>query len=155
MTRVNCIPVECLMDQHLIREHQEITRISRLARHLDDYGVYKMGAGHMKFFYNKGLYLSNRLDALYVECKRRGFNVTQKLYRPHTDGLNEDWEPTEDNIDCNLSRLQEKLEMRPNWYRFWSRTVPENVKYQIRPDVDYFIDTDQSLDSFDKVISGT
>ncbi len=36
---------------------------------------FKLGTGHVKFFYNKLLYLKNRYTSLYNECIKRGFNV--------------------------------------------------------------------------------
>lgn len=117
MTRINTIPVQDLMDQHLIAEYREITRISKLARPLDDYGVYKMGAGHVKFFYNKGKYLRNRTQELYNECIKRGFNVTYKEYQLHPEGLNKDWSPTNEDKKINLVRINEKLNQKPDFYR--------------------------------------
>ena len=81
MTRINVgiQPVE-LTDQHLIAEHREIKRIPNcIAKgkyNMD--GIpdkFKLGTGHVKFFYNKLLYLKNRYTSLYNECIKRGFNV--------------------------------------------------------------------------------
>ena len=36
---------------------------------------FKLGIGHVKFFYNKLLYLKNRYISLYNECIKRGFNA--------------------------------------------------------------------------------
>ena len=36
---------------------------------------FKLGTGHVKFFYDKLLYLKNRYISLYNECIKRGFNV--------------------------------------------------------------------------------
>ena len=78
MTRINCVPVRELSDKHLLAEYREITRVSKLSRTLADYGQYTMGAGHVKFFYDKGAYLLRRTDNLYWECRRRGFQVSRK-----------------------------------------------------------------------------
>jgi len=81
MTRINVgiQPVE-LTDQHLIAEHREIKRIPNCVAkgkyNMD--GIpdkFKLGTGHVKFFYNKLLYLKFRYASLYAECIRRGFNV--------------------------------------------------------------------------------
>lgn len=117
MTRINCIPVEDLMDQHLLAEYREITRVSKLARDLTDYGKYTMGTGHVKFFYNKGEYLAKRAEQLYDECLYRGFNVQYKEYIPHPEGLNNDWLPDSNDIEVNLNRINEKLKARPDFYR--------------------------------------
>jgi deoxyribonuclease (pyrimidine dimer) len=39
---------------------------------------FTLGAGHVKFFYNKLGYLRGRYADLLKECKRRGFAVTDK-----------------------------------------------------------------------------
>ena len=81
MTRINVgIPPAELINQHLIAEHREIKRIPNcIAKgkyNMD--GIpdkFKLGTGHVKFFYNKLLYLKNRYTSLYNECIKRGFNV--------------------------------------------------------------------------------
>jgi len=119
MTRINCIPVTYLTDEHLKAEYREITRISKLARLVDGADTYKMGAGHVKFFYDKGLYLADRTQQLYQECLERGFNVTYKAYKIHdSSDLNNWWTPTPKDIICNLERLQEKVKEKPAVYRY-------------------------------------
>jgi len=81
MTRINVgIPPTELVNQHLLAEHREIKRIPNCVAkgkyNMD--GIperFKLGTGHVKFFYNKLLYLKNRYIKLYVECVKRGFNV--------------------------------------------------------------------------------
>ena len=81
MTRINVgIPPAELTSKHLIAEHREIKRIPNcIAKgkyNMD--GIpdkFKLGTGHVKFFYNKLLYLKNRYISLYNECIKRGFNV--------------------------------------------------------------------------------
>ena len=81
MTRINVgvLPKE-LSNKHLIAEHREIKRIPNcIAKgkyNMD--GIpdkFKLGTGHVKFFYDKLLYLKNRYISLYIECGLRGFNV--------------------------------------------------------------------------------
>jgi hypothetical protein len=61
MTRVNCIPVHELTDKHAMAEYREIPRLFKLARPCDDAPTeYKMGAGHVKFFYDKLGYIWSR-----------------------------------------------------------------------------------------------
>ena len=81
MTRINVgIPPAELVNQHLIAEHREIKRIPNCVakgKYSMD-GIpdkFKLGTGHVKFFYNKLLYLKNRYVSLYNECIKRGFNV--------------------------------------------------------------------------------
>ena len=81
MTRINVgIPPAELVNQHLLAEHREIKRIPNCVAK-GKYNIdgmperFKLGKGHVKFFYNKLLYLKNRYISLYKECVKRGFNV--------------------------------------------------------------------------------
>lgn len=82
MTRVNCgIPPAELNDKHLVAEHREIKRIpNQISKGRYDMKgqpkEFTLGTGHVKFFYDKLLYLKNRYEQIYQECKNRGFNVT-------------------------------------------------------------------------------
>ena len=81
MTRINVgVPPAELVNQHLIAEHREIKRIPNCIAKgkYNMEGIpekFKLGTGHVKFFYNKLLYLRNRYVSLYNECIKRGFNV--------------------------------------------------------------------------------
>ena len=81
MTRINVgIPPAELTNQHLIAEHREIKRIPNCIAKgkYNMEGIpekFKLGTGHVKFFYNKLEYLFTRYVKLYLECKNRGFNV--------------------------------------------------------------------------------
>ena len=81
MTRINVgiLPRE-LSNKHLIAEHREIKRIpnciSKGKYNMDGQpNRFKLGTGHVKFFYDKLSYLKDRYVLLYTECVRRGFNV--------------------------------------------------------------------------------
>jgi len=82
MTRINCgIPPEKLSDKHLIAEHREIKRIPNCVSKgrfsmKGQPSKFTLGTGHVKFFYDKLLYLKKRYELLYNECKKRNFNVT-------------------------------------------------------------------------------
>lgn len=80
MTRINLVPPSELCDQHLLAEHRELTRIpNAVARgkfHLQSQPAdYKLGEGHVRFFFDKLFFLQKRYDALHAECLARGFNV--------------------------------------------------------------------------------
>lgn len=110
MTRINCVPVEELTDKHLVAEYRELPRISKAAKPCADAPPhYKLGAGHMKFFYDKGEFLRRRFeDEIVPEMKRRGFVTNFPNYRMHPGGLNNDWQPDADAIAINLARLIER-----------------------------------------------
>lgn len=85
MTRINVgIEPKELPDKLLLAEHREITRIPNAVKSgrakLDTIPFkFRLGKGHVKFFYNKLKYLYCRYVELYSECKRRKFKVTNKL----------------------------------------------------------------------------
>jgi deoxyribonuclease (pyrimidine dimer) len=134
MTRINLIPVEELSDPWLLAEHREIKRIPNVIVkgkfHL--FGVpenYTLGRGHVKFFYNKLCWLRLRYDKLFWECHRRGFNVEDysKSFlkaRYKYPELDCDWTPTDSDIEISRSRLREKYQMKPDFYKWTGRNKP-------------------------------
>ena len=85
MTRINVIEPHLLVDNHLLAEHRECTRIpntilsGKAVLDLDKiHPHYVLGRGHVTFFYNKLQWLYERYNALHNECIKRGFNVTYK-----------------------------------------------------------------------------
>ena len=80
MTRINLVPPAELCDQHLLAEHRELTRIPNAVAkgkfHLQGQPAdYKLGSGHVRFFFDKLAFLLQRYDALHAECRARGFKV--------------------------------------------------------------------------------
>ena len=117
MTRINVViqPKE-LTNQHLIAEHREIKRIpnciSKGKYNMDNIpDRFKLGTGHVKFFYNKLLYLKNRYVKLYNECIVRGFNVQN--YNSAWDNvpieLMNDYKPTDQDRQIIKERINNKL----------------------------------------------
>lgn len=84
MTRINVgIHPRELPDKLLLAEHREITRIpnavtSGKAKIQNIPQRFTLGTGHVKFFYSRLGYLSQRYSSLFSECQRRGFQVTDK-----------------------------------------------------------------------------
>ena len=117
MTRINVgIPPAELVNQHLIAEHREIKRIPNCVakgRYNMD-GIpdrFKLGTGHVKFFYNKLLYLKSRYIKLYEECISRGFNVQNYInaWDNVPNELMNDYQPTEVDRDIIKERINLKL----------------------------------------------
>lgn len=138
MTRINLVPPEELMDQHLFAEFREIKMIpmslrrSVIARGID--GALKivppeftLNAGHVSFFYNKGQYLHNRYEMLRKELSARGINFdTESLLDPlqvlKTDPrFMGDYQPTPEAFETIRTRIAEKIAMKPHWYRYYGR----------------------------------
>lgn len=72
MTRVNLIPVEELTNKHLIAEKHEITRVFALAKNSKPNvkipNTYRMGKGHVTFFYNKVARVTYRMRFYKTIC---------------------------------------------------------------------------------------
>lgn len=117
MTRINAgIPVEELVDAHLRAEHRELKRIPNAIKsgryQLDNIPeAFRLGPGHVKFFYNKLKYLQNRYEQLYAECVKRGFNVTYfgDSFKNLPSQLMNDWQPTKQDSDIVRARIKVKL----------------------------------------------
>ena len=113
MTRINCIPPSELTDKHLIAEYRELPRIFKLARlNADIPETYRLGKGHVTFFYNKLLYLQKRQAAIIAECLNRGFNI--KYTKPPSLPIDKpelcnDWKPTKEAIAINKERINDRL----------------------------------------------
>ena len=86
---------------------------------------YTLSTGHVKFFYNKGKYLHKRYKEIIAEMKARGMNPDpeRKFKRDQwPDELYGDWTPTPDEQLIVRQRIQERIDMKPDWYR-WTKTV--------------------------------
>ena len=108
MTRINIVPTNELTDQHLIAEYREITMIpASLYRTLNSY--------------NKGKYLHKRYKQIVNEMKLRGFkpdvNRTFPIDVFKDNGLYDDWIPTLEDYKVIRERIDEKIALKPEWYR--------------------------------------
>ena len=129
MTRINIVQPSELTDQHLVAEHREIFMVgSALQRSLrskswDINSIpkrYTLNTGHVKFFYDKGKYLSKRYTELRKEMCLRGMNPdTTRVFKREQwpDELWNDWMPRVEDYKIIRQRIQEKIEMKPEWYR--------------------------------------
>ena len=122
MTRINVgiQPVE-LNNQHLIAEHREIKRIPNCIAKgkYNMEGIpdkFKLGIGHVKFFYNKLLYLKNRYISLYNECIKRGFNVQNYIsaWDNVPEELMNDYVVEENDIEIIKQRINERKPKNQN-----------------------------------------
>lgn len=131
MTRINIVPVNELMDQHLIAEYREITMIpaslnrtlkSKRGLNLNKIPeIYTLNKGHVYFFYDKGKYLAKRYQLLRNEMKERGFNPDNNRKFPvdifKDNGLFNDWKPRLYEYDIIRERIKQRVSKRPDWYR--------------------------------------
>ena len=117
MTKINAgIPPIELVNAHLLAEHREIKRIPNCVAkgkyNMD--GIperFKLGTGHVKFFYNKLLYLKKRYVRIYEECIKRGFNVQNYIeaWNNVPKELMNDYQVTMNDIKIIKERINEKL----------------------------------------------
>lgn len=132
MTRINLVPPEELCDQHLLAEHRELTRIPNavargkfsLTGQPEDY---KLGEGHVRFFFNKLDFLHKRYAALHAECLARGFKVQNfwpQDLPPQAD-LWQDYVPTDAALAASRARIRERM---PAQARFTPHIVREVEK---------------------------
>ncbi len=129
MTRINIVEPRELTDQHLVAEYREIFMVgSALQRSLKSKNwdvnniptQYTLNKGHVKFFYNKGKYLSKRYDELRTEMKSRGMSPDPtRLFKREQwpDELWNDWTPRVEDYKIIRKRIEEKIAMKPDWYR--------------------------------------
>lgn len=137
MTRINLVEPAELSDQHLVAEYRELFMVgSALARSLKSKNWEKskstipakftLNQGHVKFFYNKGMYLHKRYLALVDEMKRRGMNPdperTFKRFQ-WPDDLYNDWSPDEESLRVVRQRIEERISAKPSWYRWTSPII--------------------------------
>ena len=132
MTRINLVNPRELSDQHLVAEYREIFMVgSSLQRSIkskkwlktknnipDDFTLNK---GHVTFFYNKGMYLDKRYTLLVSEMKRRGMNPDPKRKFKKSQWpkyLYNDWKPNNKDIKVIRQRIDEKIKLKPDWYRY-------------------------------------
>jgi deoxyribonuclease (pyrimidine dimer) len=135
MTRINLISPEHLTARHLIAEYKEITHVTQsLYKRLDKTCAsdlvleipleYTLGAGHVKFFYNKVKYLYNRFILLYAECKSRAIKIDFEFYTQRSRLILDsgpyaffnDYCPTVDAYNLVIERITQSINERPYLY---------------------------------------
>ena len=132
MTRINLVPPEELSDQHLVAEYREIFMVgSSLQRSLRSPNWEKtkksipkkftLNKGHVKFFYDKGKYLSERYDVLIKEMKRRKMRPDpSRTFKKEQwpDELFNTWKPNDYDFKVVRTRIETKIKLKPDWYKW-------------------------------------
>lgn len=122
MTRINVVPPQELSVKHLVAEYREITRLpGNLSTSLNRKGKkfelkeippkYTLGKGHVKFFYDKMLFLEKRFKALVDEMLNRGYNPTHRdasIFVPEDKSFYNDYSPTDEALEINRARIKER-----------------------------------------------
>ena len=122
MTRINVVPPQELTNKHLIAEYRELPRIFGASKKWHERGgdpddlptTYRLGKGHVLFFYDKLRFLSKRHRLLVDECLDRGFNVQFRANNDHIRWaprrLLRDYAPTPDALRINRERIAQRIE---------------------------------------------
>ncbi|PID34675.1 MAG: endonuclease [candidate division SR1 bacterium] len=132
MTRINLIPPQDLADQHLIAEYRELPRIFGAVRTKLEQNkkiipgkTFKLGTGHVIFFYDKLGFLEKRYYQIVEECKKRGFNI--KLTKLDLSDIpkkyKKDFSPTKKDLSISQNRINEKLQAKPGFYKRYGEVI--------------------------------
>lgn len=125
MTRINASiqPYE-LTDQHLLAEIRELPRIlntvkSGKAKIENKTDVFKLGIGHVCFFYPRLQFLVSRHKDLIQEANLRRFNTLNysDSYKNLPKYLLNDWKPSNDVRELLKERINERLSGMKNLKR--------------------------------------
>lgn len=129
MTRINVIPVNELNGPMLISEYREMPRIIKnleksLNRKSKPFSMdeipseYKLGSGHVKFFFDKMKFLEKRYSELIMEMISRGYKPTYTdptIFAKCDKKWYNDYTPTKEALKINRERIKERLsEFRRN-----------------------------------------
>lgn len=132
MTRINCVSPKTLCQQHLVAEYRELPRIFGAVRKAIERGerpndernppTYRLGKGHVRFFYPRLQYLADRQADIVREMKERGITVnfeapTRAQYDDIQDEWFGDWTPDADAIAINIARINERMPKKPIFKR--------------------------------------
>ena len=136
MTRINSNlePVK-LKDQHLAAEYRELPMvIASLKRSLKTKTKrevlnsipkkFTLNKGHVLFFYDKLAFLEKRYYRLIEELEKRNYNL-DKDRKLNFEGIPpeffNDWESTYTDDDIVKRRIEEKIRMKPDWYKYYGK----------------------------------
>lgn len=123
MTRISVGFNKHFIDKHLNRERIEVLRIPNAIKkgtakvNLNKIPKdFRLGSGHVTFFYDKIGFLKRHYEALTAESIRRGFNPTDysDAFEGIPDHLMNDYDPTEQDIQIVRERITERLKSMKN-----------------------------------------
>ncbi len=142
MARVNSgLNPKLLSDQHLVAESVEITMITGSLR-CNNYTVkgvipanYTLGKGHINFFKNKLIYLSNRLYEVNREMRNREFEPGTRIdLDEFPKRLHNTWQPNQqDTVELRkrvVDRLMHPKSGRPGGelHRYYGKPLGDGLQ---------------------------
>lgn len=148
MTRINSnLKPELLLDQHLMAEYRELPMVfAALRRSLRTKSVrdvlesipprFTLNEGHVTFFYDKLLFLHNRYERLKDELRTRGVQISEDRamydYLEYPKEFQNNWTSTKIDDLVVITRIQEKHQMKPDWYKYLGDPItPDAYSYII------------------------
>ena len=129
MTRINVVPVAELCNKHLFAEWREMPRLvanlnTSLNRKTKPFTIdeipkeYKLGSGHVKFFYDKFRFLHDRHRDLTAELIHRGYNLgttDSSIFATVSKEYYNNYEPTDEALALNRERIEIRLPANPKY----------------------------------------
>ena len=136
MTRINVIDVIFLSDQWLLAEYRELPIvIKQKISVLDAPKQYCLGKAHMKWAKYHSRWLMRRYLEITWELQNRGFKINFPFYKlfevweGKNNRDNDRWyDIKEEYIKINQQRLIEKYKLKPNFYKWTKREIPDFLK---------------------------
>lgn len=134
MTRINLTHPNTLSNTHLVAEWNEAPRcITRCEARLSTGNSsalpprYTLGRGHESFFYDKLLFIGERLTLIHDEMRARGMRPDMLLLAKHharilalPSHVQQDFVATDDELWLSRARLYKR---DPEHYRDWHDTL--------------------------------
>jgi len=140
MTRINLVVPKELTDQHLKAEIRELPRIFSLIlkksknKTINFPTSYRLGTGHVIFFYNKLQWLHYRYLQLLAEAKERKFKVDEKIVESYLTKIEtlsktsyyNNWTFNSFELELSRERLKEKINMKPMFYKYYRKPLVQS-----------------------------
>jgi deoxyribonuclease (pyrimidine dimer) len=131
MTRVNAaIRASELSNSMLFAEYREIKRIPNTIK--SGKAVisnipkdFKLSTNHVKFFYDKILYLKKRSDELYQELIKRNYNIEDysSCYEDIPKSLFNDWVETKEARELLKVRINQRLSESKKPIKYFDKII--------------------------------
>lgn len=131
MTRINVVPVEELSDQWLIAEYRELPRVLKgnfSIKNASD--KYILGKGHVKWARKYAIYTNSRMNKIVEEMLYRGFKpkFSSDLSMYISKDMENDYNPDLNDLKINKTRLIERYNRKPHFYKWTKRQKPDYLK---------------------------
>ena len=83
---------------------------------------FTLNNGHVKFFYTRGKFITNRFYAIKEELKRRGYNISDDTAEINSkvfedNNLYNDWTPSIKDYKVVADRIKNRIDEKPHLYK--------------------------------------